>query len=519
MPIIPAGSLNTTALVVPNIYVQIVPPQPALNGVPSNVIGVVGTAAWGPVDVPTNFGSYAEFQGLFGPLQNALFDMGTAVAVATLQNANAFYGVRVTDGTDVKASANVGTSPFDITYTALYSGTTGNSINVVLSPSGASASSWNVNIINTTLNANELFTNISGSGATFWSNLAAAINNGQGTFRGPSQLITATAGTGVTAPTAGTTTLTGGTNGTTSVTITTLIGVNTTPRTGMYTLANQGVSILLLADGTDSTHWSVIDQFASSIGAYNMVALPASTSISAAVTAVQAAALDSYCTKIMQGDWLYWYDQVNQLTRLVSPASFAAGMFGALNPSQSGLNKQIYGVVGSQTQGQVGTPQAHTYSSSDLSTLFSAGIDVISTPSPGGAYWSMLGGINSSLNAAENGDNYTTMTNYLAKTLNAGMGQFVGRVITNSMDQEAVATISSFLSNMWQQGLLGSASGPPPFTVQGGLGNAINPQSRTALGYYQINVNVTYAPINRFFIVNLQGGQTVVTSQSNLSPV
>jgi hypothetical protein len=86
--------------------------------------------------------------------------------------------------------------------------------------------------------------------------------------------------------------------------------------------------------------------------------------------------------------------------------------------------------------------------------------------------------------------------------------------ITQTMDQEATSTLGSFLSTLQQQGLLGDPSAPPPFSVTGGLGpGTINPQSRTQLGYYQINVAVTYSPINRFFIVNLQGGQTVVTSQ------
>ena len=53
MPIVQQGSINTTALVVPDLYVQIVPPQNlVLNGVPTNVVGVVGTASWGPVGHP-----------------------------------------------------------------------------------------------------------------------------------------------------------------------------------------------------------------------------------------------------------------------------------------------------------------------------------------------------------------------------------------------------------------------------------------------------------------------------------
>ena len=50
MPIVQQGAINTTALIVPDLYVQIVPPQSLLlNGVPTDVLGVVGTASWGPV--------------------------------------------------------------------------------------------------------------------------------------------------------------------------------------------------------------------------------------------------------------------------------------------------------------------------------------------------------------------------------------------------------------------------------------------------------------------------------------
>ena len=42
MPIVQQGSINTTALVVPDLYVQIVPPQNlVLNGVPTNIVGVI----------------------------------------------------------------------------------------------------------------------------------------------------------------------------------------------------------------------------------------------------------------------------------------------------------------------------------------------------------------------------------------------------------------------------------------------------------------------------------------------
>src|SRR6185312_340471 len=105
MPIVQAGSINTTALVVPDLYVQIVPPQNlVLNGVPTNVVGVVGTAQWGPLNQPSIVSNMADYAAQFGGIQNRKFDMGTQVATAVLQGAQNFRCVRVSDGTDVAAS-------------------------------------------------------------------------------------------------------------------------------------------------------------------------------------------------------------------------------------------------------------------------------------------------------------------------------------------------------------------------------------------------------------------------------
>src|SRR4051812_10350059 len=104
MPIVQQGSINTTALSVPNLYVQIVPPQPQLNGVPTNILGVVGTANWGPVNSPVICSGPNDAAQAFGPMQPRKFDLGTAIYTAALQGASNFRGVRVTDGTDAAAS-------------------------------------------------------------------------------------------------------------------------------------------------------------------------------------------------------------------------------------------------------------------------------------------------------------------------------------------------------------------------------------------------------------------------------
>ena len=100
-----SGSLNTSALVVPDLYVQIVPSQAlTLNGVASNSIGVVGTATWGPVNNAVVIGTLADYNLAFGSVMPRTFDLGTPVACALQQGAQSFVCVRVTDGTDKSAA-------------------------------------------------------------------------------------------------------------------------------------------------------------------------------------------------------------------------------------------------------------------------------------------------------------------------------------------------------------------------------------------------------------------------------
>jgi ribosome-associated toxin RatA of RatAB toxin-antitoxin module len=68
---------------------------------------------------------------------------------------------------------------------------------------------------------------------------------------------------------------------------------------------------------------------------------------------------------------------------------------------------------------------------------------------------------------------------------------------------------------MLSQGLLGSTTGAQPFSVVCDTTN--NPQSRTALGYVQADVQVQYQGINEKFIVNVEGGQTVQISSTTVS--
>jgi len=509
MGIFQEGSLNTTALIVPDLYIQIVPPKVTLlNGVSTDILGVVGIATWGPKNSPVTIADMAQYSRTFGPIQTSKYDLGTAIATAIQQGAKNFRAVRVTDGTDVAASMDIkdgATTPATgVTLTSIYTGSYGNKMQAVV---GAGAKSGTMRVsIAMPGEVPEVFDNIEGSGATLWAAIVTAINYGQSGLRGPSQLVVATIGTSTAAPAEATYTATGGTDGNTTITGSVLIGTDTTTRTGMYALRNTGASVAFLADCDDSTSYATQVTFGLAEGIYMILVGTAGQAISAAITA--KGSNDSYAFKFLMGDWVYWNDTANGQVRLVSPQGFVAGRLANLSPEQSSLNKQIYGIVGTQK-----SYLNQVYSNAELAQLINAGIDVIASPSPGGKYFSCRVGHNGSSSAVINGDNYTRMTNYIAATLNAGMGVFIGRLQTVSERLEAKNTLVTFLANMEQEEMIGDVNGGAAYQVT--LNSTNNPSSRVALGYQVADVKVKYLSIVEKFIINVEGGTSVEITRAS----
>ena len=360
MPIAQQGSVNTTSLIVPDLYVQIVPPQNlVLNGVPTNILGIVGTAAWGPVNEPTIVGTMADYAQQFGTIVPRKYDMGTQVATAVQQSAQNFRCVRVTDGSDSAAYAVVPGS--NASFTALYTGSLGNNIVVALS-AGTRPNSWKLSVVLPGFEP-EIYDGIFGDGAVFWSSLANTVNLGLGPQRGPSRLIVASSGGTTASPSPFLLTLgsaSAGTDGVSQVSSNQMVGSDNPVRNGMYALRGQRCGLALLADCDDASTWTTQAQFGLDEGIYMVLTTPAGDTIGNAIAAKAAAGLDSYSAKLMFGDWLWWSDQVNKVIRLVSPQGFAAGRLANLSPEQSSLNKQIYGIIGSQRSGTPNSGQNST---------------------------------------------------------------------------------------------------------------------------------------------------------------
>lgn len=639
------GQLNVTALSRPDLYVQIAPPQPLLNGIPTNLAGVVGTAAWGPVNSPVTFTGVYDGSQYFGPLNNRLYDLMTAVTAAVFQGGVGNYvGIRVTDGTDTKATVTAGSNgsmqfwqavalaintgngtprgPSNIItavgtlnsllVTAKYTGSLGAKVQISVT-SGAAANSFRIVVMipgstpeifdslgavysGAPVAANGWFTStanpvaattlvIAGTSISFvasnptgnqvligatnaatftnllnFLNLSADVNLVKATYQlintgainpvtglvaanpvivmaavaagvaGNSLTLTQTVTGGsvsgatfangsatMVAPTLANVTMTGGADGSnpTNITSSTMLGVDTVPRTGMYALRKTGVSIAALADMTDSTSWATQNTFGISESIYMVTATPSGDTIANAVTTKINAGIDTEWLKIMFGDWVTFQDTFNGLQRTISPMGFALGNLANLSPQYSTLNKQIYGVVSTQK-----SAANQVYADSDIATLAINGFDVICNPVPRGNIFGMRTGRNAASKVATHGDNYTRMTNYLATTLNQGMGLFVGELQSQQVNdltrRKIVATITAYLGNLQAPGGDTTQALIDDFQVVDDLSN--NSPFSIAAGYNFCSVKVIYLAVIEYLVINLEGGQTVQITRASTLP-
>jgi hypothetical protein len=105
MPVFLDGQQNLAALTVPGVYGDIILPSPLLVGTPTNIMGVVGAASWGPTNSMIYFSAVTDGAVALGNPTNRKYDIMTHVEAATqVGGAIGFGAVRVTDGSDLAAT-------------------------------------------------------------------------------------------------------------------------------------------------------------------------------------------------------------------------------------------------------------------------------------------------------------------------------------------------------------------------------------------------------------------------------
>lgn len=127
MPVFLDGQQNLASLTVPGVYGDIILPTPMLLGTPTNIEGLVGVASWGPLNALIPVSKPSDAALYIGPPMVRSYDISSYVSAATQVGGSVgFLCVRVSDGTDVAASATVQ----GVMITAKYSGILGNGIKV-----------------------------------------------------------------------------------------------------------------------------------------------------------------------------------------------------------------------------------------------------------------------------------------------------------------------------------------------------------------------------------------------------
>lgn len=637
--IVGAGALSIPSLQTDDAYIQVVAPPNFITGVPTDVIGCVGTASWGPVNVPIHLGSGQDAVLQFGQLSAVSLtdphDLATDLFLAFGQSNNQAtlegWATRVSDGTDVAASGTVSVaasatpsvatitgsltvgdglqliatssaiagSPVTVTYTtrasdtlttmaaglvlllnanaalaaagvyatsalgvitlywpatlsptitwtknvtgtatesmaittgsggsggvtvtALFTGLLGNNCTAIVA-AGTGTATWNVTLVPPT-GIPELYVGLPSAG--FSAALASAINVGQNAARGPSNNFKAVAVVpGVGAPTVGVTTFSGGTDGRSGVTTGILLGSSTaSPPTGLFSLGNlnPAVGISWICGMTDPVAPATQLQFNQQYGASTISSFASGLTVAAAVTAANTTGVADP-SMLFAKDWIYFFDSINGVQRLVPSPPVIGGLWATLGPQQSPGNKAVNLVIGTERfSPQIGSTP---YNVSDIGMLEQAGILTITNPIPRGRVFGIRHGQSSSLQAATKPAEYWRMTMYIARSASAFIGQYVDEEQSQSPADPLRAAFSlqsnQFLNsleaaNQIDDFLVTCAFSSNP-TAQPGLG--LNTPSSIAQHYMFALWQVTYLSSVRFFVLSLQGGTTVVSVAGQLT--
>lgn len=517
--IISSTSFNPSNFQAPGLYINNIPPVPYLPGVPTNVGFVVGTADWGPVNAPAIASDPANVQNVFGGITAAsvtdTHDLCTDMTIAFQQGFISLWGVRVTDGTDTKASTTLMISGGTVsggTIEALYSGSLGNEIVVTINQ--ASLSGYYNVFVQAPFASQESYPNIPGS--TFWTSLSNALSSGiQGVVASSSLVRLVSGATASNAlPATGTFTLSGGTSGR-NVTSDDLLGQDQTyPPTGFYLTGTLKPHALKawIAGLTDTSIVPNMVAYVNANAMYTNVAFPMGTSTAQVQSIINATGVADYEISWVK-DWIYWNDPVNAMVRMVPPLPFTMGLITALSPAQSPLNKQVQGVVGTERNNPYtgNTP----YSQAEIGILQSLGVLVITNPVPQGAVFGVATGTNTSTNTAQSPVEYASMTNYLDDSFSNIMGTFVGRLQTAAPGDPLRAsvrhTLNDFLQGLRSAGLVDAYSVTCTYAASGNPQLGVNTPSTIAQHYLYAYAAVRYLSSVWFFVISLQGGTTVVT--------
>lgn len=480
------------------------------------------------VDANTSEATYVATSGTVLTMTSKVY--GTAGNAYTLAQATSPTS---TVGGATFSGGSAGTT--GVTITGKYTGTLGNSVKVIFQRGSAQAS-YKI-IVSAPSLPTEIYDSVASNltGNAVWLAIASALNNGISTTRPYSNIVVATAGSATAAPILNVaSTLTGGTDGVATITTSVLLGQdsattvdgNQVARTGMYALRGMGVAQFTLCDMSDLTAASTLIAFGTDIGAYAVMTTQASDTIANAVNELDTYGISSFVLKVMFGDWILWIDSVNGIpSRMTSPAAVTVGKLGNSSPQINLLNKPLQGFWGTQS-----TALGRVYGYADFQSLALSGMDIICLDKTLTNNFIHRLGVNTSSNPITFGDEYTRVIFFLAKSIQLVANPYVGANMTASEMLQAKVALQQFLALAQTNGIIytinslpSGGSSTPSTTVNAAantqayqvvMDNSNNTQATAALGYQFAYVKAIIGPIVRYFIINLEGGSSVLISST-----
>jgi len=544
----PITNQGPTQQVVPNVYVQVLPPLQALNPyIATSLNGFVGVGNWGPVNTPVFCGDSASITYAFGNDSVGLTTSGLNASLiqemlTALNEDGNSVGVRVTDGTDTPATIKLidtaGSPGTLVTLTARYSGSLPMGNVATNTPAaGARVDSVGTNLFRVTIffpnQAPQVYNNISGgigfgggggsySASVFKNNVIAAIN-GTAPNTTPNPFFFASTGASTVAPKLATVfapDTNSGTDGTLGVVTATLIGTDsaTGARTGIYALRGTGAFHMAICGCTDLAQAATLSAFCTTENiALAFLTVPKGTSDSGAVglRVTNSVALSNV---VLVKDFIYVYDAILQTYRYVSPIGKAMGIVGLLAPYASPIN-QPYEITGLSAAGVYSTEQTPLgpRSQDELGYLLTNGFVSITNQIPlnNGAYGFFDDVCSNGDPATNNGAGtyipVTRMTSFLSQAFEDIGAQYVGKPQSTAANDPTRLAIegafNNFLSSLKPNG---GQSQIDSYNVTCDLTN--NSPASIAAGYCYVKILVRYLGIVRILWITLQGGTNVTIS-------
>lgn len=473
----------------PDVNLREVAPAPSIRAAAVGIVGAVGQSNRGPVGVPTRVSSFSEWIRKFGDYNSAQAGEGYMFMYNLFRaGASQVDFVRVTDGAQTAATATVSGS----TYRLTTPGAWGNGVTLTVA-----ASSVTGFVTLMFANGSETYTyeNVTFANASDPNYVGTILGNAL-TNDDFVEITTAATGT----PVAGTYSFTGGSNGSvqgTALTDAAYVGTNATGGlTGLVALEADPDPEIIVCSRSNAVVAAAINShvnLATVTPRLGILALASGTVVSTMVTQMQTLSNDR-C--VMTYPWLQILNPINNRKEFHNPTSFYAGLLASLQYHISPSRNQINNIIGTE----------RALTRSDIDTLSASRVSPIALIS--GFGFCVMNGYTTSSNPSLMNVTRRRAVNFLGKTFERGLQNFVSKPHTPELRLSVVTALGNVLQAEADQQRIGNVSGGKPYGIK--CDNDNNPPAVVKQNKMMVDIQVSlWAPAD-FINVSLDASEAKI---------